>query len=572
MENAEIARIFEEIADILELRGDNPFRIRSYRRAAQVVGSFPQRLEEMCRRGEDLSSISGVGKALAGKIKEIVETGDCDKHRELMATEEASLLELLKIPGVGPRHVKMFYDVLGIKTVDDLEKAAKSGKLASLPGMGEKSQENILRGIEDYRSMSGRFPLGLAVQYAEAAVNRLAELEHTVKIEIAGSLRRRRDTVGDIDVLVCSDAPEEAAEAFVSLPEVDRVILKGHTKVSVRLRNGLQMDLRIVPRESFGAALHYFTGSKNHNVAVREIARKLGLKINEYGVFRGEDRVGGAEEDDIFNAVGLCWIPPELREGGEEIDAARDGTLPHLVELFDIRGDLHVHTTYSDGRLDVEEMAIAAQKMGYEYIAVTDHSRAVGVAGGVGPEELLRLLDDVEEVNRSLDGITVLGGVEVDILKDGFLDLPDEVLERCDVVVASVHMAGAGDNTGRILDAMQHPCVNIIGHPTGRLIGQRQPYEVDMDKILARAADLNVAMEINAHPSRLDLKDTHCRRAKEMGVNLVISTDAHSAEGLCLMRFGVWTARRGWIEREDVINTRSLGELLMFLRARRGEM
>jgi len=564
VKNLELAALFNEIADLLELKGESPFRVNAYRRAARALEGLTEDVEEVAARGA-LEEIPGVGKSIAEKITEYLRTGKITYHQELLRELPAGLPELMRIPGLGPKTAMAIYQHLGITTVEDLERAARTSRLSSVPRMGAKTIENILRGIEQLRRAGTRLPLGTVLPYAEEIVARLRGLRSVHQISVAGSLRRMKDTIGDIDILATSSDPEQAMHTFVRMPEVSQVLSHGTTRSSVILRAGIQADLRVVEPAAFGAALQYFTGSKEHNIKLRERAIRMGLKINEYGVFRGERRIAGSTEEEVYAAVKLPWIPPELREDQGEIEAAEAGRLPRLVELRDIRGDLHMHTKWSDGAATAEEMARAAQGLGYEYICITDHSRSLKFAGGVGVDDLRQHIRDVRRLSERLGGVAVLIGSEVEILADGSLDYPDEVLAELDVVIASVHTRFRMDvraMTERIIRAMQNPYVTIIGHPTGRLVQQRDPYSVDVEQLVEAARKTGTILEVNAAPERLDLKDVHVRLAKESGVLLAVNTDAHSTSQLRYMVLGVGTARRGWAEAKDVVNTRPLHELL----------
>ncbi len=572
MENIDVARIFDEIAGILELKGENRFRIRSYRRAARVVRDMPDDVTILLDAGE-LTSIQGIGSSLAEKIEEIVKTGTCRISEDLKKDPVYSFTALVAIPGVGPRLAVKLNKEIGVATVDQLEKAAREGKVRSLEGMGEKLEEKILKGIEQYRKNVGRFKVSDALAYAEAIAGTLSKIKGVSRIDIAGSLRRMKETIGDIDILVISRSSHEIMDAFTSMNNVSDVLARGETKSSVILGSGIQVDLRILPGEDYGAAMHYFTGSQDHNVVMRDRAKRMGLKINEYGVFdaRTDERRGGRREEDVFNLVGLPFIPPELRENNGEIEAAEKGKLPKLIEMPNIKGDLHIHTDASDGTNTIEEMARHALKMGYEYIAVTDHSKSLRVAGGLDEEELGEHIKAIRAVNRKVSGIEVFSGIEVDILPDGGLDISDDVLSGCDVVVAAIHSRfnmPREEMTRRIIRAIGNPHVNILAHPTGRLINERAPYEVDIDKIIEAAAKHRIALELNAHPDRLDLKDSHCRAAREAGTRVCINTEAHADQQMANMRFGVATARRGWLEPGNVINTYPLARLKRFLSKR----
>jgi len=571
LENKTIADIFTEIADILDIQGENPFRIRSYRNAARTIEDMSQSLEALVKAGNNLEELPGIGKSISEKIREILSTGKCRSLEELRSQVPAGLTELLKLEGLGPKKVKVLFEELEVDSVDRLEKAARAGRLRNLPGMGLKTEEKILKSVEHYRSGMGRFKLSVGFQYAEALLKHLKGMPGLKRLNPAGSFRRRRETIGDLDILAICSKGCQVMDRFTGYGDVAEVLAKGETKSSVRLNCGLQVDLRVLEEESFGAALHYFTGSKAHNVTIRERAKEMGLKVSEYGVFRAKDekRVSGAEEEEVFKAVGLPLIPPELREDRGEIQAAEKGKLPRLIELADIRGDLQMHTTASDGKNSILEMAHKAKEMGYAYIAVTDHSKAVRVAGGLDEKQLAKHLKEIEKANRQISGFRILKGVEVDILADGTLDLKDDILKECEVVLASVHSRfnmEEGEMTRRVIKAIKNPNVKILAHPTGRLILEREPFKINLKEVIQAAIDHGVAVEINAYPDRLDLKDVDARMARDMGAKLAINTDAHSALQLELMKFGVFTARRGWVEARDVINTLPLEGLLKTLR------
>jgi DNA polymerase (family 10) len=558
--NADIAAAFEEIADLLELGDENPFRIRAYRNAARVVGGLSLDLAAHVAAGKELPKLAGIGADLAGKIHEIVATGSCRLLQKLRARFPAGITELLRLPGVGPKRVRALHQA-NIDSLEDLRRAARAGKLPALPGFGEKTARRIDEAAQAQLGAARRFKLAVAAQYA-------APLAKHVGGVVAGSFRRMRDTVGDIDILVVSDAPEKVAARFVAYPEVRSVLAQGTTRSSVRLASGLQADLRVVPKASYGAALHYFTGSKSHNIAVRKLGIARGLKVNEYGVWQGKKRIAGETEESVYAAVGLPYIEPELRENQGELEAARAGSLPRLVSLSDLRGDLHAHTKATDGRASAREMALAAQAAGLSYLAITDHSRRLAMARGLDPRRLEKQVSEIDELNRGLSGITVLKGSEVDILEDGSLDLPDSVLSRLDVVVAAVHggfRLSRARQTARILAALDNPLVRILAHPTGRLIGEREPYDVDMLAVMRKARSRGVALELNAHPDRLDLNEVHCRMAKDEGVMVAIGSDAHGTDGFEVLRYGVGQARRGWLEAGEVLNTRPLAGVRKWL-------
>ena len=570
MINLDMARIFDEIADIFEVKGENPFKIRAYRRAARTIETLTQDLKVIAERGgvSELKKIPGVGDAIAKKILEIAETGDCKKHIELKQEVPSGVLELLAIPRVGPKTIAKLHDELCICSIADLEEAAKSHNLERLPGLGATVEENILKGIAQYRSYKGRVLLSEALPRAESIVTELKKFDAVAKITIAGSLRRMRETIGDIDILVVSNSPGAVMDAFTSLDGVEDIVAKGDTKSSIVLK-GIDVDLRVVAETAFGAAAHYFTGSKHHNIKIRELGMKQGLKINEYGIFRGDQRIGGEDEADVFASVGLAYIPPELREDRGEIEAAKANKIPKLVAANDIKGDLHVHTNWSDGKNSIEEMALTAISSGYEYIAVADHSPAVGIAGGMTAEKITKRQEEIEKLNTRFEdegiNFSVLSASEVDIKSDFSMDFPDDVLKSLDVVVGAIHTKFSQDRetmTKRIVTAMENPNVDIIAHPTGRLLGKRDPYEVDMEQLMESAKATGTIMELNSFPGRLDLNDVHCKMAKEYGVLIAISTDAHDAMQMRdVIRYGVATARRGWLEPKDVVNTRGLEDL-----------
>lgn len=579
MENYEIADVLNEVADLLEIQGENPFRVRAYRNAARTIDEMTQPLEDLVQRGADLEEIPTIGHDIAGYITELVRTGRLWRLEEARKKVPRSVTELTKLEGVGPKRATRLYRELGIRSVDDLEKSIARGKLDGVPGIGKKTIENLTRAIRDYRKHTERFTLAEADRIVEPLLEYMKRAPGIDRVEVAGSYRRRLETIGDIDLLAtCSDAGPVMAH-FTSHPNIARVEQAGPTRGTIVLRSGLHVDLRILPPESYGAALHYFTGSKAHNIAVRKLGIEKGLKINEYGIFRvgkGEaakgktagKRIGGEEEEDVFRAVGMEPMPPEIREDRGEVQAAREGRLPRLVTVEQIRGDLQMHSTWSDGRNSIREMASAARGLGYEYIAVTDHSKAVTVAGGLGPRELVKQWKEIDRLNRTLDGLVILKGMEVDILADGALDLPDEYLLRLDLVIAAVHSRMAMPQarmTERIIRAMSHPAVDILAHPTGRIINRREPYAVDMEAVLQAAKEYGVALEINAHPNRLDLNDVHAFRARELGVKIAINTDAHSTAELRFMRYGVDQARRAWAEKKDIRNTMTLAALRKWL-------
>ena len=567
--NADIAAVFEEIADRLEIQGANPFRIRAYRNAARTLGELPQEARALLEKGEDLTRLPGIGDDLAAKVREIVDTGRCSLLDRLRRELPPAVTELLQIPGLGPKRVKALYHDLEVQTVEQLYRAARDGRIRTLPGFGEKTELNILQAVEAHVSQARRFKLAVAAQYAESLTAFLQAVPGVEQVVVAGSFRRMRETVGDLDILVTAAANSPVMQRFTAYDEVADVLSAGSTRASVVLKSGLQVDLRVVAQQAYGAALHYFTGSKAHNIAIRRLAQKRGLKVNEYGVFRGAERVAGGDEASVYASVGLPYIPPELREDRGEIEAARDGRLPKLVELSDLRGDLHAHTKATDGHDGLREMARAAKAFGLDYLAITEHSRRLTVAHGLDPLRLARQCDEIDRLNPELDGITLLKGIEVDILEDGSLDLPDEVLGRLDLVVGAVHSQfhlSRAKQTERILRAMAHPHFTLLAHPSGRLIEQRDPYDVDMLRLIRHAKSRGCFLELNAHPDRLDLLDSQCQMAKEEGVRVSINSDAHSSFDFANLRYGVGQARRGWLEKDDVLNTHPLAALRRLLK------
>jgi DNA polymerase (family 10) len=562
--NADIAAAFEEIADLLELGEENPFRVRAYRNAARIVGGLSLDLAATLGAGKALPKLPGIGADLDGKIHEIAATGTCGLLEKLRRTFPPGITQLLRLPGLGPRRLHALYE-RKIASLEALERAARSGRLAGIPGFGEKTAQRLAQAAAEHAKKKVRFKLAVAAQYAEPFAQHLGAT-------VAGSFRRMKETVGDLDFLVASDEPEAVVRRFSSYGEVKKVLAQGTTRASAILASGIQCDLRVVPKASFGAALHYFTGSKAHNIAVRKLGIARGLKINEYGVWRGKRRVAGATEASVYEAVGLPYIEPELREETGELEAARRGELPRLVERADLKGDLHSHTSATDGRSTLREMALAAKARGLAYLAITEHSRRLTMAHGLDAQRLAKQIAEIDELNKSLSGITLLKGIEVDILEDGTLDLPDSILSRLDLVVGAVHSnfdLPRARQTGRIVKAMQNPLFSILAHPTGRLIGEREGYDVDMLAIVRAAKGADVALELNAQPDRLDLTDAHCRMAKDEGVLVAISSDAHDVDGFDLLRYGVGQARRGWLEPKDVLNTRPLAALRRWLARRR---
>lgn len=568
MKNSEIAQIFRDFAKILEIKGDNPFKIRAYERASQNIEGLSEDIEKFTQE-ERLTDIPGVGKDLSEKIAEYVKTGKIKAFDELKKSIPEGLLELLNIPSVGPKTAKLLYEKLKIKNLKGLEEAIKKNRLQGIFGIKEKTIENMLKGIQLVKRGKERMILSQASAVAEDFVGALKKLPEVKHISWAGSLRRRKDTVRDIDILVTSANAGRIMDAFVKLPFVKDVLAKGETKSAVRTKDDVQVDCRVVEDKSFGAALLYFTGSKNFNIKVRQLAIRKGLKINEYGVFRKDKFICGKTEEEIFNLLGMSYIEPELREDTGEIELALSHKLPELIELKEIKGDVHAHSRWSDGGNTIEEMALAAKKLGYSYIAITDHSQSLKIAGGLKPADLKKKKKEVDEVNKKLTGFRVLFGTEVDIDSEGRIDYADDILKDFDIVVAAVHTGFKQSKeqlTKRIIRACKNRFVHIIAHPTGRLWGVREAYELELDEIFKAARDTNTSLEINAFPQRLDLNDANCRRAREMKLKLAIGTDSHETEQLHNIKYGISVARRGWLSKKDVINTLSVDELLKAIR------
>ncbi len=570
MRNNELAQIFREIALYLEMRGVQ-FKPRAYEKVAYALEALEEPVAEILQRGgvKALQEIPGVGQAIAEKIEEVIRTGKLKYYEELKREVPVDVRGLTSIEGVGPKSVKVLYEKLKVKNVGDLEQAARAGKIRGLPHFGEKMEQKILKGIEFLKQGSGRFPLGSVLPLILEIEQRLRKLPEVTEVVVAGSTRRRKETIGDADLLAISKKPEKVMEFFVSMPEVMHIHGQGKTKSMVKLRNGMDVDLRVVEKESFGAALNYFTGSKDHNVALRRIAQEKGLKLNEYGLFRGSKRIAGKTEEEVYKALGLAYIAPELRENQGEIEAAKNGKLPNLIGYDDLRGDLQTQTTWTDGSNSIEEMAAEAKRLGLEYIAITDHTKSLAMTGGSDEKKLLKQMAAIDKINRSLKGIKVLKGAEVNINKDGTLDIKDEVLAKLDVVGVAVHShfnLPRREMTERIVRAMRNPHADILFHPTGRVIQKREPYDVDMDTIIRTAKETGTVLEIDAYPDRLDLKDEHVRKVVQAGVKLVIDSDAHSVNHIRFLDFGIAQARRGWAEKKDVINTRPLKEFLKCLK------
>jgi len=567
--NADIAAVFEEIADLLEIENENPFRIRAYRNAARTMLELGEEARELVEKEEDLTQLSGIGKDLAAKIVEIVQTGKCQALEKLRKKTPAGLPDLLHIPGLGPKRVAALYHELDIRTVEQLMRAAQDHRLRELAGFGAKTEARILESLKAHATQERRLKLAVAAKYAKTLVNYLQDCSAVKDIVVAGSFRRCKETVGDLDILVTATKATAVMDHLVEYDEIGDIISKGTTRATVVLKNQLQVDVRVVKPQSFGAALHYFTGSKSHNIAIRRRAQKKGLKINEYGVFKGDKLIAGKDEKEVYKTVGLPWIPPELRENRGEIEAAEKGKLPKLVELKDIRGDLHAHTKATDGHNTIEQLAAAAKQHGWSYIAITEHSKRLTVAHGLDKKRLLKQIEQIDKLNEKLDGITVLKGIEVDILEDGTLDLPDDVLAQLDLVIGAVHSKfnlSRTKQTERILRAMEQKHFTMLAHPTGRLLEKREPYDVDMARVIHQAQQRGCFLELNCHPERLDLLDTYCQMAKEHRVLVSINSDAHSVADFDNLQYGIGQARRGWLEAKDVLNTRSLTQLRRLLK------
>jgi DNA polymerase (family 10) len=567
MENPEVAQVFEEVADLLDIQGENPFRVRAYQNAARTIRDLSAPLAQM--PPEELVELDGIGKDLAWKIETILKTGDLPLRQELRGQVPPGLRDLMTVPGLGPKRAQTLHQRLKVGSIDDLRQAAEKHRIRRLRGFGTKTEQNILQALQGREETGRRILLAEAKVFADAVVRHLRQAPGVGQVEVAGSFRRRKETVGDLDLLATCRRAGPVMDRLAEYEAVAEVLARGNTKMTVRLRNGLQMDLRVVPEASYGAALQYFTGSKEHSIQLRRRAVERGLKVNEYGVFRGTKRVAGRTEEDVYAAIGLPWIPPELREARGEIELALEGRLPKLVELEDLRGDLHLHTTATDGRASLEEMVAGAKTRGYAYIAITDHSQRVTMARGLDSRRLRQHWKAIDKLAGKVRGITLLKGVELDILEDGRLDLPDDVLAEADWVVASIHY---GQNqprekiTRRLLNAIKCPHVHAIGHPTGRLIGRRKAYDVDLAAVFQAAADHGCLLELNSQPDRLDLDDTALMAAKERGVRIVINTDAHSVEELGNTQFGVYQARRAGLEAQDVANTRTLAQFRKLLK------
>jgi len=574
MKNPILSELFNQMADIMEILGEDRFRINSYRKVARIIFDMPTDIETLLTTGQ-LAKTPGIGKSSLAKIEEFLKTGKITAHQQLLTKIPPTLLELLTIPGVGPKGVKAVYDKLNVKSVTELKKAIDDGSVAALAGFGDKKAAVIARGIEFLEKSTGRIRLDRAAEAAELVIQFLKNLSDTRRIRTAGSLRRWAETIGDVDILVAGGKGKQVIQAFIDAPFVQEPLAAGPTKGSAIIQTEscpVHVDVRVVPEKSFGAAAQYFTGSKQHNVRLREIALKAKLKLNEYGLFKKDKMIAGAVEEEIYRKLGLDYIEPLLREDRGEIEAARNHSLPEMVKLADIKGDFHVHTNASDGDCGISELAEAAKKAGYKYICITDHSKSSAIANGLSAKQLSHQIKQIRKINENLKSITILAGTEVDILADGSLDFENKLLADLDFVIASVHSGMASPRervTTRTLKAMDNPYVNCIAHPTGRLIGQREPMDIDIEAVIKHAAETGTALEVNSKPQRLDLKDTHCKMAIEGGVKLVIGTDAHSVAGLGLMSFGVATAGRGWATKDDVLNGLSLGKIKSWAEGKR---
>ena len=571
MLNNQIADLFEAIADILDLKGENPFRVSAYRRAARSLRDLSEAVEAVAAR-DALQTLPGIGKDLALKIQTYIETGKIEQYEKLIQEFPPDLLDLLHLPGLGPKTLAVFHRKLGVSNADDLQAVIENGRLLALPGVKEKTVENLQKGLVLRASGAGRRLLGDVYPIVQELLHAVRSLPGVTRADAAGSVRRMRETIGDVDLVAASKKGEAVVQGFRRLPPVEEILAAGKTKGSVRLEGGLQVDLRVVQQKDYGAALHYFTGSQAHNVRVRGLARDQGFKINEYGVFRGKKRVAGATEEDVYGALGLDYIEPELREDRGEVEAADSHELPRLIEESDLRGDLHVHSNWSDGQGTLREVAEHAAAQGYAYVGITDHSYSSRVARGLSAERLWKKLEEVDALNREGLGVRILRAAEVDIRTGGGLDYDDDLLSALDLVIVSIHSGfkqSTDRMTGRILDALDHPAVHLLTHPTGRLIQAREAYALDLDRVLVRAAERGVALEINGNPRRLDLNDVQGRRAKEMGVLLALGTDAHRLDTIGRMTYAVGQARRAWVEKKDVVNTKTLKQFLKWLDRRR---
>lgn len=578
MTNKELAKIFYEMADFLEIENEDGFRVSAYRRAATSLESLEESVEEIYKRGgvEALQEISGIGKSIALKIEEYIERGEIEAYEKLKQETPVEMKEMTKIEGVGPKTVRTLFEKLDVRSMDELEKAAKENRIAPLFGFDEKTEKNILEGIEFLKESKGRFRLGEILPRARKIREELRRLPEVERVDMAGSLRRMKETVGDVDLLVASEDPEKVMDRFVSLPGVLKIWGKGRTKSSVRVAEGFDVDLRVIPSESYGAALQYFTGSKEHNISLRKVAMEKDFKVNEYGVFKGEEKVAGESEEEVYRILGMEWTPPELREGKGEIEAALDNSLPELVNSDDIKGDLHCHTNWSGGEHSIEEMALRARELGYDYLGVADHTKELRIENGLDEERLRRQREEIEEVNSKFKNqnlkLRVFQGCEANILKNGSIDIDDEVLKELDFVIAGIHSYFKMEEeeiTERMIRAMKNPYVDVVSHPCGRLIGMRDAYSIDLERVLKIARETGTVMEVNASPARFDLNDLNIRRAKEKEVKMIINTDAHHKSQMEFMEQGVAQARRGWAKKDDILNTKTSKNFLGSLKRNR---
>lgn len=571
MKNKQLSIIFDEIGDMLDFLGENPFRVRSYKRAAQIINGLNDDIETLYNSGA-LSHIKGIGEGLLSKIEEFIKTGEIKHHKELKDKIPPGILELLNVPYLGPATLRTLYKTLRISNIDELIKACEDKLIRNLPNFGPKKEENIIKGLLRYKESHSRFTLGSVYEDVLLLARKFQAFEEIGRVEVAGSFRRMKETVGDIDILATASNHKKAIASFCNLDVVKEVIAEGDTKASVILVNDLQADLRVVDEVSFGACLQYFTGSKQHNVKLRGIAKNYGLKINEYGVFRGDNMIAGKDEEEVYAALSLQWIPPEMREDTGEIELAQQKALPRIIDYTDIKGDVHLHSTYSDGGESIESMALACIKFGYEYMVITDHSQSLKIAKGLEIERLKRQWDEIDSLNKQFKNFKIFKGTEVDIKKDGTLDYPDEILKELDFVIASIHSGFKEDEetlTKRIIRAMENPYVTLIGHPTGRIINIREPYNLNLKEIFKVAKETNTFCEINSYYERLDLSDINIRIAKEQGVKFCLGTDAHNSFQLKYIHFGVAQARRGWLSKSDVLNTLTLPEFEQAIKAKR---
>ncbi|MBI2075803.1 MAG: DNA polymerase/3'-5' exonuclease PolX [Candidatus Aenigmarchaeota archaeon] len=571
MKNPEVARILYNIAIYMEMQGEMVFKVRAYEKAAQSVEALGEDVNEIYGKGgmKALEEIPGVGKSIAEKIEELLKTGKLKYYEALKKKIPVDVEGLRRIEGIGPKTILALYKKLKIKNIEDLEKAAKSGKIRTLEGFGQKSEENILKGIEFMKRSSGRYVLGHILPLGKEIEKRLASLEYVKTAIVAGSFRRRKETIGDIDILVVSGEPKKVMDYFVKMPEVINVYGKGETKSTVKLENGIDVDVRVVEEKSYGAALNYFTGSKDHNISLRRIAVEKGLKLSEYGLFKKQKFVGGRTEEEVYKILGLRYIEPEIRENTGEIEASKKGALPKLIGYSDLKGDLQTQTSWTDGSDTIEEMALAAKKTGLEYIAITDHTKALAMTGGLDESKIAKQGKEIDKVNEKLEGIKILKGAEVNIMKDGHLDISDKALSQLDIVGAAVHSnfnLSREDQTKRIISAISNEHVDILFHPTGRIIQKREPYDADIQKIIDAAKDTGTVLEIDAYPDRLDLKDEHVKLAVSSGAKLCIDSDAHNKNHFRFLEFGIAQARRGWAEKKDVINALPLGKMLKMIK------